>query len=137
MIGRIALCATAALLALIPNFEAYSAAEPVAPSHFQAKIAPLFESKCAICHMTGEEAGRMSLVADNIIGSLVGVAADGAPGQIRVVSGAPEKSYLLMKLEGTHLKHGGEGMQMPFASPPLSAGEIADVRQWIANGAKP
>jgi len=137
MIGRIALCATAALLVPIPSADANSAPEPVATSHFQAKIVPLFESKCAICHMTGEEAGNMSLVSDNIVGSLVGVPAAGAPGQIRIVRGAPEKSYLLMKLEGTHLAHGGEGVQMPFGSAPLSAGEIADVRQWIADGAKP
>ncbi|KRB85247.1 hypothetical protein ASE00_00050 [Sphingomonas sp. Root710] len=137
MIGRIISCATAALLALSPNARANGASAPAAPSPFQAKIVPLFESKCAICHMTGEEAGGMSLVADNIVSSVVGVAAAGAPGQIRVVPGTPDKSYLLMKLEGTHLQHGGEGAQMPFGSPPLSAGEIAAIRQWIADGAKP
>lgn len=137
MIVRITLYATAALLALSPGAPDHGASKPPAPSLFQARIVPLFESKCAICHMTGEEAGNISLVADNIIGSAVDVAAAGAPGQVRIVPGAPDKSYLLMKLEGTHLKHGGEGAQMPFGSPPLPAGEIADVRQWIADGAKP
>lgn len=137
MTGRVALCAMGALLAIIPATNANIASQPIAPSRFQAKIAPLFEGKCAICHMTGEEAGGLSLVADNVITSVVGVPASGAPGQIRVIPGAPDKSYLLMKLEGTHLKHGGEGAQMPFAAPPLPAGEIAEIRQWIADGAKP
>jgi len=112
---------------------------PAAPaeSYFQAEIAPLLTEKCAVCHMTGEEAGAMSLIPDNAIASLVGVGSAEAPTQIRVVAGDPDKSYLVMKLEGTHMAHGGAGAQMPFGSPPLPAAEIAKIRMWIADGAKP
>ena len=106
-------------------------------SLFQSEIAPLLASNCATCHLTGEEAGNMSLVPDKAIASLVGVAAKGAPGQIRVVPGDPDKSYLIHKLEGTHTKVGGTGAQMPFGAPPLPADKIAKIRQWIAEGAKP
>jgi hypothetical protein len=56
---------------------------------------------------------------------------------MRVVAGNPDASYLVMKLEGTHLANGGSGGQMPFGAPPLPPEQIAKVRQWIAEGAKP
>ncbi|MFN3424080.1 MAG: hypothetical protein ACK40C_05200 [Novosphingobium meiothermophilum] len=104
---------------------------------YAADIVPLLESQCATCHLTGEEAGGMALVGDMAIASLVGQPAEEAPGLMRVVAGDPDRSYLVMKLEGTHIANGGAGAQMPFGAPPLSAAEIATVRAWIAQGARP
>jgi mono/diheme cytochrome c family protein len=104
---------------------------------YQAKIAPLFRSKCATCHLTGTEAGNIQLTPDQAIAAIVGVASQEAPRYKRVVPGDPDNSYLAMKIEGTHIEHGGSGATMPFAAPPLSAPEIADIRQWIKEGAKP
>ncbi|KPF93441.1 hypothetical protein IP81_03135 [Novosphingobium sp. AAP83] len=110
---------------------------PIAAVSYQADIVPLIESQCATCHLTGEEAGGMSLVGDVARDFLVGQPSQEAPAIMRVVAGDPDASYLVMKLEGTHLAHAGSGGQMPFGAPPLDAGNIAKVRQWIADGAKP
>ena len=106
-------------------------------SPFQSDIAPLLAASCATCHLTGEEAGNMSLVPARAIATLVGVKAKGAPALMRVVPGDPDQSYLVMKLEGTQIAHGGSGAQMPFGAPPLSPDKIAMIRKWIKQGAKP
>lgn len=133
----------AALLAAACTARAHGAAEtPAAPAlvpavSYQADIVPLLESQCATCHLTGEEAGGMSLVGDVAMGFLVGKPSEEAPAIMRVAAGNPDASYLVMKLEGTHIAKGGSGAQMPFGAPPLSPEQIARVRQWIAAGAKP
>jgi mono/diheme cytochrome c family protein len=113
------------------------ATQQVAVSLYQSDIAPMLTSSCASCHLTGAEAGNMSLVPDKAIATLVGVKAVGAPSQIRVVPGKPDESYVIMKLEGTHIEQGGSGAQMPFGAPPLAPEKIAKLRQWISEGAKP
>lgn len=118
--------------------EAPAASEaPAAQSLFETEIAPILASSCATCHLTGQEAGNMSLVPAQALANLVDVPSKEAPGLVRVVPGNPDKSYLVMKLEGTQIAHGGTGAQMPFGAPPLSADKIAKIRQWIAEGAKP
>jgi hypothetical protein len=67
----------------------------------------------------------------------VGIAAQEAPGHLRIKPGDPDGSYLLAKIEGRHIAQGGTGGRMPFANAPLSAAEIAMVRTWIAQGARP
>lgn len=54
----------------------------------------------------------------------------------RVEPGAPEKSYLMHKLDGTHLDAGGAGEQMPFGAPALDAAVRDRFRAWIAEGAR-
>jgi hypothetical protein len=107
-----------------------------AVSLFRSNIAPLLTSRCATCHLTGQEAGNMSLIPDKAIATLVGVKSVEATLLVRVVPGKPDDSYLVMKLEGTHIERGGTGAAMPFGTPPLSKEEIAKVRQWISEGAK-
>ena len=52
-----------------------------------------------------------------------------------VYPGAPGKSYLMHKLDGTHLDAGGQGVQMPFGAPPLEPEVRERIRAWIAAGA--
>lgn len=104
---------------------------------YQKDVVPVLEQNCATCHLTGEEAGGMSLVGDAAIGFLVGQPSQEAPAIMRVAAGEPDKSYLVMKLEGTHIEHGGTGAQMPFGGLPLAPEDIATVRTWIAEGARP
>jgi mono/diheme cytochrome c family protein len=106
-------------------------------SFYQSDIAPLLTSSCASCHLTGAEAGNMSLVPGKAIAALVGVKAVGAPSLTRIVPGKPDESYVIMKLEGTHIENGGAGAKMPFGAPPLSPDKIAKLRKWISEGAKP
>jgi hypothetical protein len=117
--------------------EGASDAAPAAASLFKTEIAPTLANGCATCHLTGAEAGNTTLIPARAIESLVGVPAKGAPGLVRVVPGRPDESYLIMKLEGTHVASGGTGAQMPFGAPPLPPEKIAKFRQWIAEGAKP
>ena len=76
----------------------------------------------------------MSLVPGRAAESLVNVSAIGAPHLLRVVPGDPDNSYLVMKLEGTQVEHGGGGARMPLAGPPLQPDQIAVIRKWIADG---
>ena len=126
--------------ALLPERLAGSSRE-LAQCLFEALVlvilVPLIESQCATCHLTGEEAGGLSMVGDVARDFLVGKPSQEVPAIMRVVAGNPDASYLVMKLEGTHLTHGGSGGQMPFGAPPLPPEQIAKVRQWIAAGAKP
>lgn len=112
-------------------------AEEAAPTvSYQKEIVPILEQNCATCHLTGEEAGGMSLVGDSAIAFLVAKPSQEAPTILRVEPGAPDKSYLVMKLEGTHLDHGGSGARMPFGGFPLDDADMAKIRAWIAQGAK-
>ena len=65
--------------------------------------------------------------------NLVNVASLQSPGAVRVVPFDPDSSYLIHKLEGT----AAVGGRMPAGSPnPLDPAIIADIRQWIADGAQ-
>ena len=110
---------------------------PAAASLFQSQIAPTLQAACATCHLTGQEAGKMSLIPAKAIATLVNVDAIGAKGVKRVVPGDPDASYIIMKLEGTHVAKGGIGGSMPFGAPKLPPEKIAAFRQWIAEGARP
>ncbi len=134
MLRILTLCALLSLVAACSGKSDTSG--EVAASFFKTDIAPLFRTKCATCHLTGQEAGKMALTPQSAIANIVGVKSDEMPGLLRVVPGAPDKSYLVMKLEGTHIEHGGNGAQMPFGAPPLTPEEIAKIRLWIADGAK-
>lgn len=102
---------------------------------FSQAVAPILRTQCATCHMTGDEPGGMQLYPSAAHRSLVGVASRESPLQ-RVAPGEPEQSYLLHKLRGTHLEVGGQGVQMPFAQPPLPEESLQLIRSWIEQGAK-
>lgn len=101
---------------------------------FSQQIGPVLRTQCATCHMTGSEPGGMKLYPSAAHQSLVAVASVESPLQ-RVAPGEPDKSYLLHKLQGTHLNVGGQGVQMPFGQPPLSEATREVIRQWIVQGA--
>ena len=106
-----------------------------APVRFASDIAPILKTHCATCHMTGQEAGNMALYPAAAYSNLVGVKATAA-GLVRVVPGKPDDSYLLMKLEGTHLDRGGKGVRMPLGGEPLPSDQIAKIKAWITAGAR-
>jgi hypothetical protein len=112
---------------------AETAAAP--PVSFATDIAPLLRTRCATCHLTGNEAGEIALHPKAAYANLVGVKATVSAYE-RVKAGAPDESYMVMKLEGTHLDNGGAGARMPFAAPPLEAEKIEMIRRWIAEGAR-
>lgn len=83
---------------------------------------------CAWCHYPGSDT-RLDVTdpLDPVFG-FVDVSA--AVGGTRVIPGNVEDSVLIQKLEGT-----ADGPAMPYNPARLSNGEIADLTQWIADGA--
>lgn len=111
-------------------------ATPVAakPVGFATDIAPTLKTRCAVCHLTGQEAGNLALHPKAAYASLFR-RKSGESSWLLVDPKQPDTSYLVMKLEGTHLKKGGKGARMPFAAPPLDASTVAVIRRWISEGA--
>jgi hypothetical protein len=108
---------------------------PVKPVSFSRDIVPVLRTQCATCHMTGKEAGSMALHPGAAYANLVNVKSP-VVNLVRVVPGKPEKSYLIMKLNGTHLDQGGQGTRMPFGVPPLPKPVVDQITAWIKAGAK-
>lgn len=102
---------------------------------FVRDIAPVLREQCASCHLTGQEAGRLALHPGAAYGSLVGVPSTESK-LMRVKPGAPDESYMLLKLEGRHLDAGGTGARMPLGAPPLDGPTLQRIRAWIGAGAK-
>lgn len=114
-----------------------STAAQAAPAPTYSKdVAPLLKTRCAICHLTGREAGNMALHPAGAYASLVGVKSTEAKAIARVEPGKPEASYLIAKLEGTHIAMGGTGARMPFGAAPLPQAQVDMIKAWIKAGAK-
>lgn len=99
--------------------------------------AAVFGPTCSVagCHSGG---GALLPTVMNLTSAqasfdnLVNMASLQAPAMLRVAPGDPDNSYLVQKLEGT----AAFGDRMPSGSPnPLDPALIADIRQWIADGA--
>ncbi len=111
-----------------------------------APVQAIFDQYCVRCHdpahpvvpETQTYVG-MPLVASASYAALVGVPALETCGGNRVVAGDPEHSYLYRKVvdatpcDGERMPHQG----MLANTPPLSAADIATIRNWIAAGAHP
>ncbi|MFI4876788.1 MAG: DUF1549 domain-containing protein, partial [Blastopirellula sp. JB062] len=90
---------------------------------FQAKIAPIFRSKCVSCHNGESLKGGLSLQSRRQ--ALQG----GESGEV-VLPGDADSSYLLELVT----PHDGRA-EMPRGDKPLSGEEIAALRRWIDQGA--
>jgi hypothetical protein len=103
---------------------------------FEADIYPSIIGASCSCHIPDPKAGLHMPDAMTAYDNLVGVAAVQAGGLQRVNPGMPGESYLINKLEGTHLDVGGVGNPMPPGGP-LSADKVTLIKDWIAEGAMP
>lgn len=101
---------------------------------FARDLVPVLRANCATCHLTGQEGGNMKLHPGAAYGSLVNAQSTESALK-RVLPGAPQESYLMHKLDGTHLDAGGVGERMPFGAPQLDASVRELFRAWIAAGA--
>ncbi len=79
----------------------------------------------------------MSLAEGQAFSSVVNVAARQLPSMCRVTPNQPDDSYLVHKVQGTHLDVNGSGIQMPFGQRQLSQSDIDLIRAWIQAGAQP
>ena len=72
----------------------------------------------------------LDLRAGASYGELVSVRAESEP-FLRVVPGDPDGSYLVRKLEGRQ----SVGDRMPQTGAPLDSIDLANIRNWISQGA--
>ncbi len=88
-------------------------------------VQTLFNQACAFspCHDDGTHAGGLSLTSYyNTVFAVPGI----------VVSGNPQNSILVMKIEG----RGPAGDRMPPGANALNQNQINGIRTWIAEGAQ-
>lgn len=101
---------------------------------FDRDLQSLFNNQCVFCHMTGAESGGLNLEPGLAYEYLVNAKSSQADMR-RVEPGDPEASYLLHKLQGTHVEVGGRGNQMPLGGMLWSEEQLNLLRHWILEGA--
>ncbi|MCA1963024.1 MAG: hypothetical protein LDL31_03645 [Prosthecobacter sp.] len=91
---------------------------------FTEHVKPVLEAKCAMCHNSAAQPGRLSLA------SQAQAVQTGTLG-IFIIPGKPDKSRFL-----THLGSAHAGVKaMPPVGEALTPEETALLRRWIAQGA--
>ncbi len=102
-------------------------------------VQPIFTSTCALsgCHGGTNPQLGMNLSAGQTFANVVNVQAIELSTMNRVTPGQPDNSYLVHKVQGTHLDVGGSGFQMPLGRSPLTQMQIDLIRAWIDAGARP
>ena len=102
-------------------------------------VQPIFSGGCAFtgCHAGASPAQGMNLGVGKTFSNVVNVASRELPSMNRVTPNQPDISYLVHKIQGTHVGVGGSGSQMPLGRSPLSRDEIDLIRAWIEGGALP
>lgn len=111
---------------------------PLPVPNFAALQREIFAPRCALvgCHTAAARSGELTLEGpaayDELVGAQPAQPAARAAGWLRVAPFEPERSFLLLKLEGPEPRFGG---RMPLIGDPLTPSEIDRVRQWIEAGA--
>ncbi len=97
--------------------------------------ATIFTPRCAVpgCHLQPGAALGMDLSEGMTWGNVVDVRSVEVPAFVRVAPGDPSNSYLYLKVTGDPRIL---GERMPFGGPPLPAGDIESLAEWILAGAR-
>ena len=99
-------------------------------------IQPIWDESCTTgCHPGSDS--MLSLEPEFAYKTMVGIPSVEVPLMDRVEPGEPDQSYLVHKIEDTHLSVGGMGWAMPNFSDLLAAEDIQLVRDWVEQGAAP
>jgi chitodextrinase len=103
---------------------------------FETQIQPLFERRCS-CHVSPLAPGGAVLLRGASYENLVGQPSTGRPDLLLVEPRAPDRSYLVIKMDDSVPRVGSlrVGDRMPPDMAPLPAGELALIRRWIEEGA--
>lgn len=104
-----------------------------APS-FSREIQPIFNANCVACHQSAGASGGLNLEEGAAYDSIVARKSQASAFQ-RIAPGKPEESYLVRKLEDTHVQVGGSGERMPPMGP-LDSALIGAIRDWVKAGAR-
>ena len=103
-----------------------------------SRVQPIFTGNCTFsgCHAGSSPAQGMSLVAGQAFSNVVNVPAIELPTMNRVTPNQPDNSYLVHKVQDTHVDVGGSGGRMPLNRSPLSQSDIDLIRAWMQAGAQ-
>jgi parallel beta-helix repeat protein len=100
------------------------------------QVQGMFATQCASCHTSGSNGGLTGLNDYNTgYTNTVNVASTELPSMDRIELGDATLSYLMHKLDGTHITAGGSGSQMPLGGPFFSQSDRDGIRAWINSGA--
>lgn len=118
--------ASTALLVIGATSSPAATNDPAAgqPVSFYSQIRPIFQANCQGCHQPAKAKG------DYVMTEFAKLLAPGESGDLPVVAGQPDESFLLKQITPAN----GEA-EMPRGKPPLHELEIALVKRWIAEGA--
>ncbi len=100
-------------------------AQPTAKVDFAHDVLPLLARRCFACHGPDKGEGSLRLT------SREGVLAKLDSGEQAVVPGKPDESEMLRRIASDD-----ESTRMPPKDKPLSAEQVALVREWIRSGAE-
>ena len=95
-----------------------------ADSSFRERVAPILQRRCFDCHSSSEASGGFSLQTANAF------FAGGESGKA-IKPHDPDASYLVQLITPV-----GGIAEMPKQADPLTADEVAIIRQWVADGAQ-
>ena len=100
-------------------------------------VQPILTTNCALsgCHAGTSPQEGQNLSAGQTFSNVVNVPSNELPTMRRVQPNQPDSSYLVHKIQGTHVSVGGTGDRMPQGRTPLSQSDINVIREWIQNGA--
>ena len=101
---------------------------------FKATVQPIFDANCVACHQSGAATQGLNLEGGISYAALVNRRSTQSELML-VTPKAPDSSYLLLKVLGTHGGAGGKGARMPIGGT-LAPGDVRVLRDWIAAGAK-
>lgn len=105
---------------------------------FSLQVQPILTDRCAFsgCHASTSPAADQSLAEGLAYVNVHDIPSQELPSMDRVEPGEPDQSYLVHKIQGTHLDVGGTGLRMPRGQEPLSDDQIRLIRAWIEQGAR-
>jgi hypothetical protein len=105
--------------------------------------AEIFDTTCGLssCHAPPTVAAKLNLRDSGLCQQMVSRSSCLFSDRLLIVPGKPEASFLINKLRGTNLAGTPDpdcatsNERMPFGQVPLSEAKIAQIEQWIRDGA--
>lgn len=102
-------------------------------------IAPIFQAHCVYCHHTGSvidvDLQKPFDPKHGIINRPNSWVPQGSKDPVIVDPGNPGDSFILVKVGDPSLDMSVNGKPMPYQVPRVTDTELANIKQWITNGA--
>ncbi len=108
----------------------------VVAAQFQRDVSPILELRCGIggCHSKAAHQAGLVLTPDSAYGALVGKPSQTRGGQILVIPGDANNSFMVAAIGNDPAKRFGLP-RMPLGSGPLTPNQIQTIVNWINRGA--